>query len=177
MKVSAAEAARALDLNNHTIAKLLDAHILVGPTSASGRRQGVYVTSLETAQSVPPTTLARGDVAFHVGAAESDTNPAHRRTYAGWHAMKSLAVSQGDRRRAWGGVWNMTEDNADGLGGHAVCSVGGFIVDVAKVEGTRRCPCCDLAVFDLADPDDLAVSRYRGRRFSGVGQGSLFTFG
>lgn len=175
-KVSAAEAARSLGLNNHSVAKLLDAHILVGPVTATQRRTGVYATSLETAQSVPPTTLSRGDVAFHVGAASDDRE--HDRPLVGWHARRSLAISQEDRRKAWGGVWQMAEENADGLvGQHAVCCVAGFIVDVAKVASVHRCPGCNRAVFDLADPDDVAVGRYRGRRFPSVGQGSLFTFG
>ena len=176
MKVSAAEAARSLALNSHSIAKLLDTHLLVGPATATRRRTGVYVTSLETAQSVPPTTLARGDVAFHVGAASDDQQ--HGRLLVGWHAQRSLAIPPVDRRRAWGGIWNVAEENAVGLvGQHAVCCVAGFIVDVAKVESFHRCPGCNLAVFDLIDPDDVAVGRYRGRRLTTVAPGSLFTLG
>jgi hypothetical protein len=178
MKVSAAEAARLLQLDDHTVAKLLDAQILVGPISTAGRRQGVNASSLETAQSVLPVKLAEGDVAFHVSAGCAQSPPAHGRPYGGWHATESLALPPQDRRAAWGGVWKMTSARAQTLvGAQTVCSIGGFIVDVAKIEGTRRCLCCGLAVFDLIDADDTALGRYRGRRFPVVERGSLFTIG
>lgn len=177
LTLSSAEAARSLGLNDHSVAKLKDAGLLLGPPDVNGRRKGVYADSLQTARAVLPTTLAPGDVAFHVTALSADPKQHNGRPSAGWHQQASWAMSVADRRLAWCGVWEMAQDNAlEHVGRHAMATVSGFIVDLVKITGMRPCPCCGLVIFDVTDPDDEAAARYRGRRLS-VRPGSLWTTG
>jgi hypothetical protein len=172
---SAAEAGRVLDLDPHTIAKLKDAAVLVGPSNKPGRRTGIYARSLETAEAVLPTTVAKGDIAIHLNAFGPDSDHHGGRTYAGWHQEKSLALPVAQRRQCWAGVWNMDRGKAvTHIGHHAAATVGGFIVDIAGVGGVDTCQCCGLVCFDLQDPDPEAIALYRGRRLI-VRPGSLWT--
>jgi hypothetical protein len=175
--ISAAEAGRVLGLDPHTIAKLKDAAVLSGPPDRPGRRTGVYASSLETAAAVLPAKVGAADIAFHLGALAPDPAQHCGRVYAGWHQDKSLALPVPQRRLSWAGVWNMDRAKAlSHVGGHAVATVGGFIVDVASVAGVGTCRCCGLAVFDLGDPDPQAAALYRGRRMA-IRPGSLWTAG
>jgi hypothetical protein len=174
---SAAEASRVLQLDPHTIAKLKDSAVLAGPDDRPGRRTGVYARSLETAAAILPATVGVGDIALHLGAFEPD--PVHHcgRAYAGWHQDKSFALPVAQRRQCWAGVWNMDHGKALAhVGNHAAATVGGFIVDIARIAGVGSCACCSLVVFDLQDPDPQAVALYRGRRLA-VRPGSLWSRG
>lgn len=172
---SQAEAARVLALDPHTIAKLKDAAVLVGPPDRPTRRTGIYARSLETAESVLPTTVGEGDIAIHLGPFAPDPARHGGRTHLGWHQEKSLALPVAQRRECWAGVWNIGTGNAFAhVGHHAAATVGGFIVDIAAVGGVGTCQCCGLIVFDLQDPDPAAVARYRGRRVT-VRPGSSWT--
>lgn len=177
--ISSAEAARTLNLDPHSIAKLLDAGVLVGPPPANGRRKGVYAGCVQTARAVLPTTLNPGDLAFHIGPLTTDEIHHDGRSHAGWHQHESLNELSPDMRRlAWTGVWNINREGADRYHrAHAMAAISGFIVDVAKITGNHLCSCgCGLVVFDVTTPDDHAVSRYRGRRIH-VPRGSLWTTG
>jgi hypothetical protein len=174
---SAAEAARVLQLDSHTIAKMKDAAVLAGPAGRPGRRAGVYARSVETAAAILPATVGAGDIAIHLGPLGLDPDRHYGRVYAGWHQEKSLALPVPQRRQCWAGVWNMSHANAQAhVGNHAAATVGGFFVDVARVAGVGSCPCCGQVVFDLQDPDPAAVALYHGRRMS-VPKGSLWMRG
>jgi len=174
---SAAEAGRVLQLDPHTVAKLKDAAVLAGPADKPGRRAGVYARSLETAAAVLPAVVDAGDVALHLDILGPDPVHHYGRAYAGWHQDKSFSLPVPQRRQCWAGVWNMDRGNALAhTGHHAAATVGGFIVDVARVAGAGSCPCCGLVVFDLQDPEPHAVATYRGRRLA-VRRGSLWTRG
>lgn len=171
---SQAEATRVLGLHSHTVAKLKDAAVLVGPPDRPERRTGIYASSLETAAAVLPTAIAKGDIAIHVAAYDPSDHHAGR-SGKGWHQEKCLALSLSQRRACWSGIWEMDRAKALAhIGHHAVATVGGFIVDIAGVAGASLCPCCGLIVFDLQNPDSEAVARYRGRRMT-VPQGSMWT--
>ncbi len=172
---SAAEAARVLDLDPHTVAKLKDAAVLVGPPDKPGRRAGIYARSLETAAAVLPAAVGNGDIALHLGAFGPDPGHHGGRAYAGWHQERSLALPVPQRRQCWAGVWNMDRGKAlTHVGHHAAATVGGFIVDIAGVAGVGTCQCCGLIIFDLQDPGPEAIALYRGRRLT-VRPGSMWT--
>ncbi len=173
---SAAEASRVLQLDPHTVAKLMDTAVLAGPAGKPGRRAGVYARSLETVAAILPATVAAGDIAIHLDVFGPDPDHHYGRAYAGWHQEKSLALPVSQRRQCWAGVWNMGRDNALAHVGHtAAATVGGFIVDVASVAGVGSCQCCGWVVFDLQDPDPQGVALYRGRRLPTVRRGSMWT--
>ncbi len=172
---SAAEASRVLQLDPHTIAKLKDSAVLAGPIDKPGRRAGIYARSLETVTAILPAVVGAGDIALHLSVFEPDPVHHYGRAYAGWHQEKSLALPVTQRRQCWAGVWNMDRDKALAhVGNHAAATVGGFIVDIARVADVGSCKCCGLVVFDLQDPDPQAVALYRGRRLA-VRAGSLWT--
>jgi hypothetical protein len=171
---SAAQAGRVLALDPHTIAKLKDAAVLVGPPDRPGRRTGIYARSLETAEAVLPTAVSKGDIAIHLSAFDPSDHHGGR-TGAGWHQEKSLGLPLVQRRACWAGVWNMDRGKALAhVGHHAAATVGGFIVDIASVADVGTCQCCGLVVFDLQDPDPEALALYRGRRLV-IRPGSLWT--
>ncbi len=141
---SAAEASRVLQLDPHTVAKLMDTAVLAGPAGKPGRRAGVYARSLETVAAILPATVAAGDIAIHLDVFGPDPDHHYGRAYAGWHQEKSLALPVSQRRQCWAGVWNMGRDNALAHVGHtAAATVGGFI---SKTPIRRVWPCTVAAV-------------------------------